>query len=66
MEQYLRAFCGFEQDDWVTLLPSAEFAYNDSVYSSTHFTPFMANQGYNPYRGLDEPGQIVPNRSSGA
>jgi len=28
---YLRAFVDKEQDDWVRLLPMAEFAYNNSI-----------------------------------
>jgi hypothetical protein len=40
MEQYLRAFCNYEQDKWVELLPLAEFAYNNSVHASTMMTPF--------------------------
>jgi len=35
MEQYLRAFCNYEQDNWVELIPLAEFAYNNSVHAST-------------------------------
>ena len=42
MEQYLRAFCNYEQDNWVELLPLAEFAYNNSVHASTRMTPFWA------------------------
>ena len=42
MEQYLRAFCNYEQDNWVELLPLAEFAYNNSVPASTRMTPFWA------------------------
>jgi hypothetical protein len=42
MEQYLRAFCNYEQDNWVELLPLAEFAYNNSVHASTRMTLFWA------------------------
>jgi hypothetical protein len=48
MEQYLRAFTNYEQDNWVETLPLAEFAYNNSMHASTRFTPFFANYGYNP------------------
>ena len=48
MEQYLRCFCSSSQDDWSSLLPSAEFAYNNSLHSSTNQTPFWANYGYHP------------------
>jgi hypothetical protein len=42
MEQYLCAFCNYEQDNWVELLPLAEFAYNNSMHASTRMTPFWA------------------------
>src|SRR5690554_3038909 len=48
IEVFLRIFCNFEQNDWVELLPMAEFTYNDSVTSATGLTPFSANYGFNP------------------
>jgi len=42
MEKYLRAFCICEQDNWVELLPLAEFAYNNSMHASMRMTPFWA------------------------
>jgi transposase InsO family protein len=48
MEQYLRAFCNYEQHTWVELLPLAEFTYNKSVHHSTRMTPFWANYHYHP------------------
>ena len=41
LEQYLRLFVGERQDDWYTLLPLAEFSYNNHVHSSTQQTPFL-------------------------
>jgi hypothetical protein len=35
-------------DNWVDLLPMAEFAYNNSVTSTTGLSPFYANYGYHP------------------
>jgi len=40
IEQYLRAFCNYEQDNQVELLPLAEFVYNNPVHASTMITPF--------------------------
>jgi len=39
LEQYLRIFVGERQDDWYTLLPLAEFSYNNHIHSSTQQTP---------------------------
>jgi hypothetical protein len=33
-------------DDWVDLLPMAEFAYNNSVTSVIGLSPFYINYGY--------------------
>lgn len=48
LEQYLRCFINYQQDNWVDLLPLAEFSYNNSVHSSTGQTPFFANYGFHP------------------
>ena len=48
IEQYLRIFCNYQQDNWVSLLPLAEFTYNNSVNSSTGMSPFFANHGHHP------------------
>ena len=48
LEQYLRIFCNYQQDNWYTLLPLAEFAYNNSPSANTGISPFFANKGYNP------------------
>jgi hypothetical protein len=36
------------QDDWVSLLPLAEFAYNNTLHTATQVSPFFANKGFNP------------------
>jgi len=48
LEQYLRCFTNRRQDNWVDLLPYAEFAYNNSLQQSINQTPFYANYGYHP------------------
>jgi hypothetical protein len=48
LEQYLRAYCNYQQDDWGGLLPVAEFCYNNTQAESTKVTPFFANYGYHP------------------
>ncbi|KAF8831748.1 hypothetical protein HHX47_DHR1001045 [Lentinula edodes] len=48
LEQYIRIYCSYQQDDWSPLLPIAEFAYNNAPNASTGITPFFANKGYHP------------------
>src|SRR5947199_5432727 len=48
LEQYLRCYVDQEQDNWVSLLPLAQFAYNSTENSTTKMSPFYANYGYNP------------------
>jgi hypothetical protein len=48
LEQYLRVYCNYQQDNWSELLPLAEFAYNNAPHATTGVSPFFANKGYNP------------------
>ena len=48
MEEYLRAFVNFEQNNWANLLPIVEFAYNNAKNASTNHTPFELNCCYHP------------------
>src|ERR1700709_401985 len=48
LETYLRAYCSYQQDDWVDYLPLAEFAFNNLKNSSLKQTPFFANYGFHP------------------
>ena len=48
LEQYLRIFCNYQQDNWYTLLPLAEFCYNNTPSATTGISPFFANKGYHP------------------
>src|SRR5260221_8953774 len=46
LEQYLRVYMNYQQDNWVTLLPMAEFAYNNATNMTTGVSPFFTNKGY--------------------
>ena len=48
LEQYLRVYCNYQQDNWAELLPLAEFAYNNAPNATTGISPFFANKGYHP------------------
>lgn len=43
LEQYFQCFSSFFQDDWVSLLPLAEFAYNNLNLSTSNQSPFFVN-----------------------
>jgi hypothetical protein len=49
LEQYLRIYCDYQQDDWGELLPLAEFVYNNTQNASTRSSPFYANYGFHPH-----------------
>jgi len=48
VEQYLRIYCNYQQDNWYEYLSLAEFAYNNAYQSSIKCSPFYANYGFNP------------------
>ena len=45
LEQYLRMFIDYRQEQWPEWLGTAEFAYNNKVQTSTKVSPFKANAG---------------------
>ena len=48
LEQYLRCYVNYEQNNWVELLPTAQWAYNSSDNEAISMSPFKANYGYDP------------------
>lgn len=53
LKQYLRAYCNYNQDDWVDHLPIAEFEANSAKSSTAGVEPFLATKGYIPHSGLE-------------
>ncbi len=53
LESILRNFVSTNFDNWDTLLPAAEFSYNNSKQKSTQETPFFLNYGMHPVTPLD-------------
>src|SRR4029077_6176665 len=68
VENYLRAFTSLEQMNWAKLLPTAGFAYNNSLNHTLKTTPFRAMYGYDPdfHIDLDVEGDIGPGRAPAA
>ena len=56
LEQYLRAYVNFQQNNWVELLPIAQFAFNNSS-TVTGISPFYANYGRHPEFDKDPRGK---------
>jgi hypothetical protein len=52
LEDMLRAYVTYRQDDWDQHLVAAEIAYNNSVQASTGFSPFFLNTGQHPHLPL--------------
>ena len=48
LEQYLRGYINRRQNNWVSLLPLAQLAYNNQISDTTKETPFFANHGRHP------------------
>jgi len=48
LEDYLRHFVDPAQTNWPNLLPTAEFAYNNSFHEAIQTTPFRLNYGIDP------------------
>ena len=53
LEQYLRIFIDYRQEQQPDQLGIAEFAYNNKAYSSTKMLPFKANYGQDPRMGFE-------------
>lgn len=61
VQQHLRIFCDYLQDDWVDLLPLAEFAHNSTYHSAIGTTPFYANTGAHPKMSITLKECNIPN-----
>ena len=48
LEQYLRCYASYQQDDWAPKLALAEFTYNNSCHTTTGMSPFYALYGFHP------------------
>ena len=61
MEQYLRSYVSYQQDDWTDWLPMAEFASNNADSETTSVSPFLANYGFHPRLGFEPIQRESPN-----
>ena len=48
LEQYLRMYINYRQENWSEQLAAVEFVFNNKVYISTKSLPFKFNYGRKP------------------
>ena len=60
LEQYLRIYGNAEQDDWVALLPMAQYVHNSWINTSTGYTPFDLLIGHTPTMNVSTDVTNVP------
>ena len=53
LEQYLRVFIDYRQEQWPDWLGIAEFAYNNKIHTATKISPFKANYSQDPRMGFE-------------
>ena len=53
LTRYLQCFTTHLRDQWDSMLPLAEYAYNTSTHSSTNESPFELDLGYTPSNPSD-------------
>jgi hypothetical protein len=61
MEQFLRKYIDFSQEDWEDWLPMAEFSANNVASASTGMSPFFANKGFHPGMSFGPPRPVARN-----
>ncbi|SPO38662.1 uncharacterized protein PSFLO_04141 [Pseudozyma flocculosa] len=64
LELYLRLYCNYQQDNWASLLPRAQFALNQRTSATTNVAPAVANLGFSP-RPLPDLPAAVPEGATG-
>jgi hypothetical protein len=57
LEQYLRIYVNYQQD-WLEWLLLVEFAYNNQEHSAMKCSPFFANYGRHPNKGMNQNLQV--------
>jgi hypothetical protein len=53
LKQYFHIFISERQNDWDTLLPLTEFAYNNQVHTATQHSPFFLDMGHHLWMGFE-------------
>ena len=61
LKQYLRKYANHQQDNWLELVPLAEYAYNTTKTQGTDFTPYQVvySKTLTIHAALGEPSQAT-------
>jgi len=51
IETFLWHYVNYQQDNWINLLATTEFQYNDKQHTATGKIPFELNFGRHPWKG---------------
>jgi len=55
LQNYLRTYCMWDQNDWVDLLPFTNFCYKNPVHTATKQRPFFAASHQHPENNFKNP-----------
>ena len=61
LEQYLRSYVNYQQDDWARHLRITEFVYNNSYHAITRVSPFYLHTRQDVSIGNNDIPQPPPN-----
>jgi len=53
LEQYLRVFIDYRQEQWLDWLGMVELTYNNKIHTATKISPFKVNYGQDPRMGFE-------------
>ena len=60
VEQFLRIYANYQQDDWVDWLPLVQYIHNTWKNETTGMTPFDLLMGYTPSLGIESGTSKMP------
>jgi Chromo (CHRromatin Organisation MOdifier) domain len=64
LEQYVHIYTNYQQTDWTTWLPLAQFVHNSWTSSTTRKTPFDLLMGYTPRLHMSTSPSHIPDAAS--
>ena len=66
LEAYLRCYVNWQQDNWASMLPAAEYASNSARNASTGKSPFEMVYQFSPTLGLNPSNELLNSENEAA